>query len=119
MRPTSSLGKKGEEAVAAWLQQHGYTVLECNYRVRSGEVDVIACRDEVLAFVEVKTRTTHYFPTHLVVNKAKQNKVIRAALHYMVKNRISDKVIRFDIATVTPENGRFKVDYLPNAFTKN
>ncbi|MFA6527085.1 MAG: YraN family protein [Candidatus Babeliales bacterium] len=119
MRPTSSLGRKGEEAVATWLKQHGYTILECNYRTRCGEVDIIASNHEIMAFVEVKTRTTEYFPTHLVVNKRKQNKVIKAALHYMVKHRISDKVIRFDIASVTPVEGGFAVDYIPNAFTKS
>lgn len=119
MRPTSSLGKKGEEAVAVWLKKHGYTILECNYRVRSGEIDIIASSNEVLVFVEVKTRTTQYFPTHLVVNKTKQNKVIKAAIHYMVKHRISNKVIRFDIASVTPIEDGFTIDYLPNAFTKS
>lgn len=118
MLSTSSLGKNGEEAVAQWLSQHGYTILACNYRVRCGEVDIIARNHEIMAFVEVKTRTTEYFPTHLVVNKTKQNKVIKAAMHYMVKHKIYDKVIRFDIATVTPVRGGFNVDYLPNAFTK-
>lgn len=118
MRSTASLGKKGEKAVAAWLTQHGYTVIESNYRTRHGEVDIIASNHEIMAFIEVKTRTTEYFPTQLVINKCKQNKIIKAAIHYMVKHHIADKVIRFDIATVTPLEDGFAVDYIPNAFTK-
>jgi len=118
MTPKTALGKKGEDAVAAWLQQYGFKILERNYQIREGEIDLIAVREEVVAFIEVKTRTTEYFPTSLVVNITKQRKIIKAAQWFVIKNNIIDKVLRFDVATVRFENERCHISYIKNAFMK-
>lgn len=119
MTDKKALGKKGEDAVAAWLQQHGFKILDRNYQVRQGEVDLIATREDVVAFIEVKTRTTEYFPTSMVVNMTKQRKIIKAAQWFVLKNNIIDKVLRFDVATVRFENERCHISYIKNAFVKN
>ena len=49
-------GKKGEDMVAKFLIKRGYTVLKRNYICRFGEIDIIACKNNVVAFIEVKTR---------------------------------------------------------------
>ena len=46
----------GESAVCRYLMQQGYTIRKRNYRIRGGEIDIIAQKGEILAFVEVKTR---------------------------------------------------------------
>lgn len=51
-------GKKGEQLAAIWLQQHGYTILHSNWRYQHYELDVVATRDDLLHFIEVKTRTS-------------------------------------------------------------
>ncbi len=51
------LGRFGENAVAYYLEKKGYRILKRNYRVKGGELDIIAEKDGVVAFVEVKTRT--------------------------------------------------------------
>ena len=48
-----SLGKKGEELAAVFLKKHGYKVLEMNFRIRLGEIDIIARDGSILCFIEV------------------------------------------------------------------
>lgn len=113
------VGITGEQAVEKWLALNHFTVLARNYTIRYGEVDLIAQRGDVIAFIEVKTRKTEYFPTSLVVNKAKQLKIIKAAKHFVLQNQIQDKVLRFDVATVhLKENNEHVVTYIPNAFMR-
>lgn len=113
------VGNTGEQAVEKWLTLNNFKVLARNYSIRYGEVDLIAQKDEVIAFIEVKTRKTEYFPISLVVNKSKQLKIIKAAKHFVLQNQIRDKVLRFDVATVIlKENGNHVVNYIPNAFIR-
>lgn len=112
------LGNKGEEDVAQWLEGYGFTILARNYAVRAGEIDLIATRQDLVAFIEVKTRTTEYFPTSLVVTPSKQRKIIKAAQWFVLKNNIHDKILRFDVATVRYENDRCHISYIKNAFMK-
>ena len=58
MHERAQLGRRGEEVAAAFLERQGYTILERNFRLRQGEIDLIAAKDETVAFVEVKTRRT-------------------------------------------------------------
>lgn len=110
-------GQQGESAVAHHLEKEGYRIIARNYRQRCGEIDLIASRGDVVCFIEVKTRSTEYFPTSLVVTKSKQIKIIRTARSYAAKNGIHDKVLRFDVAIVTGANENYKIRYFPNAFT--
>ena len=54
----NSTGKLGEQLAARYLQAKGYEIVACNFRVRGGEIDIIARRGKFLVFVEVKTRRT-------------------------------------------------------------
>lgn len=54
-------GLEGEERAVEYLKSLGYTVISRNFRVRSGEIDIIACNDEEIVFVEVKSRKTQIF----------------------------------------------------------
>lgn len=56
-----NFGHWGEEKAAAFLSELGYDVLERNYRTGHSEVDLIACKDGCLSFVEVKTRSSRDF----------------------------------------------------------
>ena len=111
------LGDQGEALVARFLEERGFAILVSNYRTRLGEVDIIAQKDDLLVFVEVKTRRHAYFPINMVVTHGKQKKIIKAAKQFLLEKRVVDKVCRFDVATVLyGGDGNSHVDYIENAF---
>ncbi len=116
MTDLKKLGAKGEHAVSLWLQKYGYIIITKNFNSRVGEIDIIASKGNVIAFVEVKTRKTTYFPISNTITRSKQIKLAKTARLFVVKNNITNKVLRFDIATVTPTNQTYKIDYIQNAF---
>ena len=117
MNKNKHLGDTGERVVEEWLKSNGFTILARNFRSKSGEVDLIAKKYEVVAFVEVKTRINEYFATSMVVNKTKQRKIIKTAELFVLTNKLRDLVFRFDVATVTFDTGKPQVTYIPNAFS--
>lgn len=111
------LGSKGELAVAHQLMQEGYTIIARNYRIRGGEIDIIARKKEVLAFVEVKTRCNVQFPLSQVITYSKQKTIIRTAKQFLChyNQETLDTVYRFDVALVQ-EKDVSSITYIPNAF---
>lgn len=71
-RTTTEMGRRGETAVCSYLMERGYKILTRNYRIRGGEIDIIAQKEEILAFVEVKTRkiTDARFPVGISASAA-------------------------------------------------
>ena len=57
MSTTKELGDRGEAMVADYLRRHGYEIVASQFRCRFGEIDLIARRENVLCFVEVKLRS--------------------------------------------------------------
>jgi putative endonuclease len=114
------LGNKGEERVVVYLEQQNVTILEKNFTCRYGEIDIIAQKNGLIAFIEVKTRTHKLFPLSQIITPTKQQKIIRSAHYFLVKyfSGSADTMRhRFDIAMVTYENGQEEINYIPNAFT--
>ena len=110
------LGYEGEVFVSNWLSKQGFAVVARNYATRYGEIDLVVEKNEVLAFVEVKTRAASYFPLSAVITLGKQNRLIKAAKYYIFKHNVIDKVCRFDVALLQQEGATFALEYLPNAF---
>ncbi len=116
MLDTALLGQKGEALTVDYLRNQGYTVLSTNYRTKRGEVDIIAKKGEVIAFVEVKTRLKKYFPISQVVTTTKQRRIALAALDFALKHHLMQQVLRFDVATIQYTEATQELLYLPNAF---
>jgi len=101
------LGSKGERIAKRYLRRHGYRIEEVNYTTKFAEVDIIGWDGDVLAFVEVKTRTSDLLgEPEESVNIHKQRKIILAAKYYINKNRLWDTNARFDIVSIK-YRGRF------------
>jgi putative endonuclease len=111
-----NVGKRGEDLVAQWLKDHGYKIIERNFRCRGGEVDVIAQKEEVLAFVEVKCRKRNYFALSEVITKSKQQKIAFAAQSFLYKRPTSSLAIRFDVALVEGIDDSETITYIERAF---
>ena len=84
MRYKKDIGDSGEQFAAEMLEASGFYILERNYRTKVGEIDIIACRDGVLHFVEVKTRTgtSCGYPAE-AVTEIKRQRIRRAAEWYL------------------------------------
>ena len=89
-------GLEAETLVADYLIKNGYRICARNYTIRAGEIDIIAQKDEVIAFVEVKMRTTKHFNTSLVVDRTKQRKIITTARTYAASHSYYQHILRFD-----------------------
>ena len=106
------VGFWGERRAVKYLKNVGYRILERNYRCSLGEVDIIAAKGEVVAFIEVKTRSDISFgqPNEAVTNE-RQNRYIRTAKYYF-SGKTPDCVVRFDIIEVL----RGKINHIERAF---
>lgn len=100
-RYNKNLGDFGEAVARDYLVNNGMVILESNYSAKSGEIDIIAKDDEVLVFVEVKTRSSMQFgyPSE-AVNKNKIEHMIKTAEKY-IEDTAFDGDVRFDIVEVT------------------
>ncbi len=118
-------GNIGERCAAAYLRRHGYKILERNYVAGGHEIDIIAEKNGLVAFVEVKARTLgHENPREprpaSAVTAEKQAKIISAAAYY--KNAAAkDKRARFDIIEVYLKDTKFgkipkEIKHLTDAF---
>jgi putative endonuclease len=98
-------GRECEQRVAEYLKEQGYEVRERNYRCREGEVDIIACKDEILCFVEVKSLSQRWLPQELsrMVDGQKRRRIQLTAIDYLnkVHSECRCVVMRFDVASVT------------------
>ena len=114
-----SLGQFGEEQAARYLRRRFYTILERNYRCRFGEIDLIAKRAGVLAFVEVKLRRDdQHGEAREFVTARKQQRVMAAAQLWLSQHETSLQP-RFDVIEVYApqgEDGPVKVNHIENAF---
>jgi putative endonuclease len=88
--------------VALWYEDRGYRVVARNWRSRSGELDLIVRRDDLLAFCEVKTRSSSaYGSPALAVGPVKQDRLRRLALDFLRAHPQGGvERLRFDVATV-------------------
>lgn len=96
----NKIGKKGEDVVAEYLDRNGYTIIERNWRAKSGEIDIIAVEgDCVLVFIEVKTLVnTTLESLDIVVGHHKQVKIAKTAKYFLQNNRQYHKLLmRFDV----------------------
>ena len=96
------LGDAGEDFAAKTLEDLGYVIIERKYRTRMGEIDIIAARDGVLHFIEVKTRTgdEYGYPSE-AVTEGKQNNIRRVSDSYLAKRRLLWKSVSLDVIEVT------------------
>jgi putative endonuclease len=112
------LGKRGEEAAARYLSEKGLRILERGYRVRCGEIDLIARDGDELVFVEVKTRRSLRCGDPLeAVTETKRRRILRAASLYLQSTGSWDSPCRFDIVAVRfGPGGAEEVEHLRAAF---
>ena len=115
------LGEKGEDIAVRYLKKRGYRIVERNYRVRLGEIDIIAEQGADLVFVEVKTRSDTSFGSPFEsVTMQKQKQLSKVALEYLSRNGCQDRPARFDVVGIKFDCGvrgeTASIELLQNAF---
>ena len=110
-------GREGEKKAENYLKSRGYDILGKNQQVTGVEIDLIACKDNFLCLVEVKTRSSNAFgfPEEFVDYK-KQKRLIRAGKILLNRKSYQDLQIRFDIVSVLLKDKNAEINHIKNAF---
>jgi len=118
------LGEQGERAALRYLEEYaGYEIVATNFRVPLGrglrgqkltaEIDIVAYDEGILAFIEVKTRTTNQkFTPERAVDLRKQRQIARAARRYRQLMSVIDEPYRYDVVTVVPDGRKGRIELL-------
>jgi len=108
-------GKKGEDAAVVYLEENEFTVIARNFRIRGGEIDIVAIDysagkgKEVLAFIEVKTRSSNNFGTPLeAITHWKLAALIKTAQVFKLKNPRLPDAMRIDAVAITLDEDKIK-----------
>ncbi len=107
------VGDKYEFVATKFLEKKGYKILFNNYYTRYGEIDIIAYKDDVYIFCEVKYRSDDIYgvPAEFV-NKSKQQKIVKSAMDFIMRNSIVERY-RFDIIGILGN----EITHIEDAFT--
>lgn len=116
MAEHNDLGKLGEELAVNFLQRNGYDILETNWTFDKAEIDIIAQKENILAIIEVKTRSSLDFglPQDFVKPK-KIQLLLKAVNEYVVQNDL-DVEVRFDIIAIHKSSENFNIEHIEEAF---
>ena len=116
MADHNELGKHGEELAVSYLNDRGYEILEKNFIFEKAEVDIIAIKENVMAVIEVKTRSSIDFglPQDFVKPK-KIQLLVKAVNEYVLQNQL-DVDVRFDIIAIQKNDETYVIEHLEDAF---
>lgn len=115
MKQTYETGLQGEKTAEEFLsEKYGMLCLERRYKTKCGEIDLIMMDGETVVFVEVKTRSGRAEPGNglAAVNVAKQKRILKAALLYLMQINGMNRPVRFDLVEIHDA----EILYVPNAF---
>lgn len=116
-RARKQIGSSGEIRALNYFKDNGFEIVETNFRCRSGEVDLIVSKDEVLVFVEVKTLLWGNLEVLArELNSEKQKRILETSKYFLSKHRqYSNSFVRFDVVVIDMP-GFPAVYHIENAF---
>lgn len=106
-------GSLGEVRAEQFLVDKGYEILAHNVVLPGSEIDLIARDGGVIVFVEVKTRTGRLCAGREAVSTAKQKRICKGAVYYMMRNGLMNRQARFDVIEIQGERVTHIVDAFP------
>jgi putative endonuclease len=112
----NDLGKLGEQLAAEYLQKNGYVILETNWVFQKAEIDILAQKDNILAVVEVKTRSSIDFGLPQDFVRPKKIQLLVKAVNGYVNENDLDLEVRFDIIAISKKGQEFVIEHLTDAF---
>lgn len=112
-------GQQSEQFIVEYLKNQNFSIVACNYKKFFGEIDIIAQKNDLLVFVEVKARKNSKISLHNLVTYPKQQKIVQVARFFISQNyaMAQDKILRFDVALLhIKDQQEPEVTYIENAF---
>ena len=116
MAEHNDLGKLGEELAENYLVKNGFKILDTNWVFQKAEIDIIAQKENILAIVEVKTRSTIDFGLPQDFVKPKKIQLLVKAVNEYVISKNLEVDVRFDIIAINKENNQFNIEHIEDAF---
>lgn len=116
MSQAKELGKRGEELAVAFLEKKGYRIIARNWKYHKAEVDIIAEMDNLLVFVEVKTRSSTDFGLPHEFLKPPQIKRLTTAAHAFCIQFQRKEEVRFDIVAIGIKKTGPEIEHIERAF---
>ncbi|MEN8098035.1 MAG: YraN family protein [Chloroflexota bacterium] len=111
MARSQQIGRLGETTAARFLKDAGYSILDRNYRCEYGEIDIVARMEEMIVFVEVKTRQSLKFGLpEESITRAKSGRLIQSAEMYLNENDLIDVDWRIDLVAIQVDSDNQIVD---------
>ena len=120
-RNTRQRGAEAEDFVAKHLEKQGFTIADRNFTVRGGELDIVARKEDLLLFVEVRSWKKRFWdggtPAE-TIHPQKIRHIVKTALYWAQTHgvRLQRTRIRFDVAALVGAEGKYEMDYLEDAF---
>ncbi len=110
-------GVRAESLAAAFLQRQGYQILQHNFRIRRGEIDLIAVEDAVLCFIEVRYRQgVRFGHPGATISRLKQSRIVRTASYFLASVWRGPRcACRFDVVTIVGDSPP-QIELIRNAF---
>lgn len=117
MLSNKDLGKAGEKAAKEYLENAGYKIIEMNYRCRFGEIDLVVKKDNVVSFVEVKTRkSTSFGEPEESIDSLKIKKIRNSARFFIFSKNLNYTEVSFDVISIRSISGKYLLKHIKNAF---
>ena len=111
------LGNIGEIKSCEYLESAGYLILEKNFRCAFGEIDIIARREDVICFVEVKTRASSSYGEPLEsVNPLKTARIRNTASYYLGLKNLNSFEVSFDVISIKVSGKKLLLQHFKNCF---
>lgn len=99
--PSQALGRWGESQAAFYLESRGYTIVERNFHTPYGEIDLVACKQNTIVFVEVKTRSSSsYGMPEESITPVKAAHLLDAARFYIEDHPSAECIWRIDVIAI-------------------
>lgn len=106
-------GSVGEKLAQVFLLNKGYEIVDTNFYSRGGEIDIVAQKDNILVFIEVKTRSNFKYGTPaMAVNLTKKKHLRSTAKVYIYINRLYGYDVRFDVIEVLIKDGKCEINHI-------
>ena len=112
------LGRVGERVAERWLERHGWRIIDRRFRNGRRDIDLVAEREGLVAFVEVKTRSGEGFGDPVeAVHWRKQRELVRSADVWIDRHGPPGANYRFDVLGVIVDGNRVRVRHVEDAFS--